>query len=82
MRITLLVLVIATVAVNIALVPGYAGVRDWVVAFSVVAGLMAVAVLGASLLPASRFGLEPRRRTGDWPRWPCCWGPAGPRPSS
>jgi 4-amino-4-deoxy-L-arabinose transferase-like glycosyltransferase len=50
-RFTLLALVIATVAVDVALVPGYAGVRDWVVTASVVTGFLAAAVLGASLLP-------------------------------
>jgi 4-amino-4-deoxy-L-arabinose transferase-like glycosyltransferase len=50
-RVTLLVLVIATVAIDVALVPGYVGVRDWVVAASVVVGVLASAVLLASLLP-------------------------------
>ncbi len=39
----------ATVAVTIALVPGYAGVRPWVVASSVLLGLLAVGILLASL---------------------------------
>ena len=39
----------ATVAVTIALVPGYAGVRPWVVASTVVVGLLAVGILAASL---------------------------------
>jgi 4-amino-4-deoxy-L-arabinose transferase-like glycosyltransferase len=39
----------ATVTVTIALVPGYAGVRNWVVAFAVAAGLLGVGVLLASL---------------------------------
>ncbi len=50
-RCTLLAVVVVTVAIDIALVPGYAGVRDWDVAASVVVGLLAVAVLGTSLLP-------------------------------
>lgn len=39
----------ATVAVTVALVPGYAGVRDWVVTCTVVAGLFGVGILVASL---------------------------------
>jgi hypothetical protein len=39
----------ATVAVTVSLVPGYAGVRDWVVAFSVAVGLLGTGILLASL---------------------------------
>jgi 4-amino-4-deoxy-L-arabinose transferase-like glycosyltransferase len=39
----------ATVAAGIALVPGYAGVRPWVIASSVVVGCLAVGILLASL---------------------------------
>jgi 4-amino-4-deoxy-L-arabinose transferase-like glycosyltransferase len=39
----------ATVAAGVALVPGYVGVRPWVVASSVVVGVLAVGVLLASL---------------------------------
>jgi 4-amino-4-deoxy-L-arabinose transferase-like glycosyltransferase len=39
----------ATVAAGIALVPGYVGVRPWVIASSVVVGLLAVGILLASL---------------------------------
>ncbi len=39
----------ATVAAGIALVPGYVGVRPWIVASSVVVGLLAVGILLASL---------------------------------
>ena len=39
----------ATVAAAVALVPGYVGVRPWVVASSVVVGLLAVGILLASL---------------------------------
>jgi 4-amino-4-deoxy-L-arabinose transferase-like glycosyltransferase len=39
----------ATVAAGVALVPGYVGIRPWVVASSVVVGLLAVGVLLGSL---------------------------------
>ena len=39
----------ATVAAGIALVPGYVGVRPWIVASSVVVGLLAVGILAGSL---------------------------------
>ena len=39
----------ATVAAGIALVPGYVGVRPWIVASSVVVGLLAVGILSGSL---------------------------------
>jgi 4-amino-4-deoxy-L-arabinose transferase-like glycosyltransferase len=39
----------ATVAVSVALVPGYVGVRPWIVASTVVVGLLAVGILVASL---------------------------------
>jgi 4-amino-4-deoxy-L-arabinose transferase-like glycosyltransferase len=39
----------ATVAVTISLVPGYAGVRDWVVAFTVAVGLLGTGILLMSL---------------------------------
>jgi 4-amino-4-deoxy-L-arabinose transferase-like glycosyltransferase len=38
-----------TVAAGIALVPGYVGIRPWIVASSVVVGLLAVGILAASL---------------------------------
>jgi 4-amino-4-deoxy-L-arabinose transferase-like glycosyltransferase len=38
-----------TVAVGIALVPGYVGIRPWIVASSVLVGLLAVGILVASL---------------------------------
>ncbi len=41
----------ATVAVSVALVPGYVGVRPWIVASTVVVGLLAVGILVASLRP-------------------------------
>ncbi len=41
----------ATVAVTVALVPAYAGVRPWIVASTVVVGLLAVGILVASLRP-------------------------------
>jgi 4-amino-4-deoxy-L-arabinose transferase-like glycosyltransferase len=48
-RAALALLTIATVAVTIALVPDYVGVRPWVVGSAVVVGLLAVVVLGGSL---------------------------------
>ncbi len=45
----LAVLAAATVAVTVALVPGYVGVRSWIVASTVFAGLLAVGILVASL---------------------------------
>ncbi len=42
-------LVAATVAVTVALVPGYVGVRPWIIASSVFVGLLAVGILVASL---------------------------------
>jgi hypothetical protein len=44
-------LVAATVAVTVALVPGYVGVRTWLVASVMVAGALAVGILLASLRP-------------------------------
>jgi 4-amino-4-deoxy-L-arabinose transferase-like glycosyltransferase len=49
-RTGLAVLAVATIAVTIALVPGYAGVRPWVIGSAVVVGLLAVVVLAGSLL--------------------------------
>ena len=40
---------VATVAAGVALVPGYVGVRPWIVASSVVVGLLAVSILLGSL---------------------------------
>jgi 4-amino-4-deoxy-L-arabinose transferase-like glycosyltransferase len=54
----------ATVAAGIALVPGYVGVRSWVVASSVVVGLLAVGILLASL------------RAGHASSWNLSVGPA------
>ena len=54
----------ATVAAGIALVPGYVGVRPWIVASSVVVGLLAVGILLASL------------RTGHDSAWNLSVGPA------
>ncbi|HEX4127308.1 MAG TPA: glycosyltransferase family 39 protein [Acidimicrobiales bacterium] len=48
-RAVLAVLTTATVGVTIALVPGYVGVRTWIVASVVVVGLLAVVVLLGSL---------------------------------
>ena len=42
-------LVAATVAVTVALVPGYVGVRPWIIASTVFLGLLAVGILVASL---------------------------------
>ena len=53
----------ATVAVTIALVPGYAGVRPWVVASTAVVGLLAVGILVGSL------------RTGHASVWTTSVGP-------
>jgi 4-amino-4-deoxy-L-arabinose transferase-like glycosyltransferase len=39
----------ATLAVTVSLVPGYAGVRDWVVTFTVAVGLLGGGILLASL---------------------------------
>ena len=41
----------ATVAVTVALVPAYVGVRPWIVASTLVVGLLAVGILVASLRP-------------------------------
>ena len=49
MRGALAAVTAATVAAGIALVPGYAGVRPWVIASSVVVGCLAVGILLASL---------------------------------
>jgi len=49
-RAALAVLTVATVAVTIALVPDYVGVRAWVVGSAVMVGLLAVVVLAGSLL--------------------------------
>ncbi len=43
--------VAASVAVTVALVPGYVGVRSWIIASTVALGLVAIAILGASLSP-------------------------------
>jgi 4-amino-4-deoxy-L-arabinose transferase-like glycosyltransferase len=43
-------LVVATVVVTIALIPDSAGIRDWIIGSLVVAGLLAIGVLVASLL--------------------------------
>ena len=48
-RAALAALTAATVAAGIALVPGYVGVRPWIVASSVVIGLLAVGILLGSL---------------------------------
>ncbi len=47
-RIVVLGVVVGTVAVDVLLVPGYAGVRDWVLAGVALGGLSTVAILGAS----------------------------------
>jgi 4-amino-4-deoxy-L-arabinose transferase-like glycosyltransferase len=43
--------VAASVAVTVVLVPGYVGVRSWIIASTVALGLLAIAILGASLAP-------------------------------
>ena len=48
-RAALMALTVATVAVTVALVPGYAGVRTWIIGSAVVVGLLAVFVLAGSL---------------------------------
>ncbi|MFZ0250245.1 MAG: glycosyltransferase family 39 protein [Acidimicrobiales bacterium] len=48
-RVGLAVLTVATLAVTIALVPGYVGVRPWIVGSAVVVGLLALVVLVGSL---------------------------------
>jgi 4-amino-4-deoxy-L-arabinose transferase-like glycosyltransferase len=48
-RAGLVALTVATVAVTIALVPGYAGMRTWIIGSSVAVGLLAVVVLAGSL---------------------------------
>ena len=60
----LAVLAVATVAVTIALVPGYVGVRPWIVGSAVMVGLLAVVVLSGSL------------RTGHDSVWALGVGPA------
>jgi 4-amino-4-deoxy-L-arabinose transferase-like glycosyltransferase len=60
----LAVLTAATVAAGVALVPGYVGVRAWVVTSSVLVGLSAVGILLASL------------RTGHESAWSVSVGPA------
>ena len=45
----LALLAAATVAITVALVPGYVGVRTWIVASTVVVGLLAVGILVTSL---------------------------------
>ncbi len=45
----LALLVAATVAIAVALVPGYVGVRTWIVASTVVVGLLAIGILVTSL---------------------------------
>jgi 4-amino-4-deoxy-L-arabinose transferase-like glycosyltransferase len=54
----------ATVAVSVALVPSYVGLRPWIVASTVVVGLLAVGILVASL------------RTGHDSLWAVSVGPA------
>ncbi len=54
----------ATVAVTVALVPGYVGVRWWIVASTVVVGLLAVGILVSSL------------RAGHESAWAVSVGPA------
>ena len=63
-RAALAVLTVATVAVTIALVPGYVGVRTWIVGSAVMVGLLAVVVLAGSL------------RTGHDSVWALGVGPA------
>jgi 4-amino-4-deoxy-L-arabinose transferase-like glycosyltransferase len=63
-RVLVAVTTAATVAVTVALVPGYAGVRDWVVAWTVALGVLAVGILLASL------------RGGHDSRWALAVGPA------
>ena len=63
-RAALAVLAVATVAVTIALVPGYVGVRPWIVGSAVMVGLLAVVVLSGSL------------RTGHDSVWALGVGPA------
>ena len=48
-RVVLAALTAATVAVTVALVPDYVGVRNWIIASAVVVGLLAVVVLAGSL---------------------------------
>ena len=57
----------ATVAAGVALVPGYVGVRPWVVASSVVVGVLAVGILLSSL------------RAGHDSAWSLSVGPAARR---
>ena len=66
MRGALAAVTAATVAAGVALVPGYVGVRPWIVASSVVVGLVAVGILLASLARRPRQCLEPvgRARAG------------------
>jgi len=47
----LIALVVATVAITVALVPGYVGVRWWILTTTVVAGALAVWFLATSLRP-------------------------------
>ncbi len=56
-RAGLAVLAVATVGVTIALVPGYAGLRPWIVGSAVLVGILAVVVLVGSLRQASRWSL-------------------------
>ena len=64
LRAALAAVTAATVAGGIALVPGYVGVRPWIVASSVVVGLLAVGILLGSL------------RTGHDSAWNLSVGPA------
>ena len=64
LRAALAAVTAATVAAGIALVPGYVGVRPWIVASSVVVGLLAVGILLGSL------------RTGHDSAWNLSVGPA------
>ncbi len=48
-RCALALLTAATVAITVALVPGYVGIRTWIVASTVVVGLLAVGILSGSL---------------------------------
>jgi hypothetical protein len=48
-RAALIALTVTTVAVTVALVPGYVGVRGWMIGSAVTVGLLAVVVLGGSL---------------------------------